>query len=105
MAKKGRHRRSSGPSRARASAAAPFGTVKELDPLRRCGEGTTVERLFRVDSSEGGRSEVHLVFFDRHGWYCVHGPDCAAVAEVRDSARSRKHTTRLRAGQGERGAR
>lgn len=61
--------------------------VKELDPVRRCGEGTSVERLFRVDSTENGRPEVHLVFLDRHGWYCVHGADCHAVAEARKSAR------------------
>jgi hypothetical protein len=26
---------------------------------------------------------MHLVFFDRHGWYCEHGKQCAAVTDVR----------------------
>jgi hypothetical protein len=25
----------------------------------------------------------HLVFLDRHGWYCEHGRDCPAVKQVR----------------------
>ena len=40
--------------------------------------------MFRVDETLGGaHAETHLVFFDRHGWYCVHGPTCRAVEDVR----------------------
>jgi hypothetical protein len=53
--------------------------VKELDPQRKCGVGTSVQFLYRVDESVDGRSTPHLVFFDRHGWYCEHGRACPAV--------------------------
>ena len=56
--------------------------VKQLDPLAKCGPATSVEQLFRVDEDTNGHATVHLVFLDRHGWYCVHGPRCAAVADV-----------------------
>jgi hypothetical protein len=40
--------------------------------------------MYRVDETLGGaHAETHLVFFDRHGWYCVHGPTCRAVEDVR----------------------
>ena len=32
-----------------------------------------------------GKSATHLVFFDRHGWYCEHGRACPAVDDVRKS--------------------
>jgi hypothetical protein len=57
--------------------------VKALDPLRKCGPGTTVQELYRVDETVDGRSTPHLVFFDRHGWYCEHGRNCPAVGHVR----------------------
>lgn len=57
--------------------------VKALDPLQKCGAGTSVQLLFKVTELEEGRSEVHLVFFDRHGWYCEHGRGCPAVATAR----------------------
>jgi hypothetical protein len=57
--------------------------VKTLDPLRKCGPGTTVQRLYRVDETVDGRSTAHLVFFDRHGWYCEHGRNCPAVGHAR----------------------
>jgi hypothetical protein len=57
--------------------------VKALDPLRKCGPGTSVQLLYRVDESIDGRSTTHLVFFDRHGWYCEHGRNCPAVGHVR----------------------
>jgi hypothetical protein len=53
--------------------------VKPLDPLRKCGPNTTVQFLYRVDETVDGRSTAHLVFFDRHGWYCEHGRTCPAV--------------------------
>lgn len=53
--------------------------VKELDPKRKCGHRTTVERMYRVIERVDGSVTNHLVFLDRHGWYCVHGRTCAAV--------------------------
>lgn len=57
--------------------------IKPLDPLRKCGPGTSVQFLYRVDESIEGRTTPHLVFFDRHGWYCEHGRTCPAVAPAR----------------------
>jgi hypothetical protein len=48
-----------------------------------CGEGTSVTQLYRVDDLPTAMATVHLVFFDRHGWYCEHGRECPAVALVR----------------------
>ena len=56
---------------------------KVLDPQRKCGAGTSVQFLCRVDELVDGRSTPHLVYHDRHGWYCEHGPSCAAVAPAR----------------------
>ena len=57
--------------------------VKPLDPLRKCGPKTTVQFLYRVDEEVDGRHTPHLVFFDRHGWYCEHGRSCPAVGHAR----------------------
>jgi hypothetical protein len=64
---------------------APVSTfrVRELDPLEKCGPGTSVQRMFRVDEASGGVVRPHLVFFDRHGLYCEHGRDCPAVPHAR----------------------
>lgn len=57
--------------------------VTEKDPALMCGRGTSVERIFRVEE-KGEKSKItHLVFFDRHGWYCEHGAQCPAVSDVR----------------------
>lgn len=48
-----------------------------------CGKATTVERVFRVEENVEGSRSMHLVFFDRHGWYCEHGAQCPAVSDVR----------------------
>jgi hypothetical protein len=56
--------------------------VKALDPLEMCGKGTTVTRLFRVEERLDQARVHHLVFFDRHGWYCEHGKQCSAVKDV-----------------------
>ena len=69
--------------------------VRQLDPIAKCGPGTSVEQLFRVDEQAGSHATVHLVFFDRHGWYCVHGPRCAAVADVHSHNKTQQ---RARAG-------
>ena len=69
----------------KAVSAAPVVTVavKALDPLRKCGPNTTVQLMYRVDESVDGRRTAHLVFFDRHGWYCEHGRTCPAVGHAR----------------------
>jgi len=57
--------------------------IKPLDPIEKCGPGTSVQFLYRVDESVDGRRTAHLVFFDRHGWYCEHGRTCPAVGHAR----------------------
>ena len=66
-----------------------FVKVRELDPFEMCGPGTSVARLFRVDERVNGSASSHLVFYDRHGWYCEHGRTCPAVHDVRKLG---KHT-------------
>lgn len=77
--------RKSGKIIAAAKAATPtrLMRIRELDPQAACGQGTTVVQLFRVDDLPFGDDTTHLVFFDRHGWYCAHGRECPAVAAVR----------------------
>jgi hypothetical protein len=60
--------------------------VVDLDPFERCGRGTSVQRLIRVDEIIDHERETHLVFFDRHGWYCEHGTTCPAVGHARKHA-------------------
>ena len=57
--------------------------VRALDPVAKCGPDTSVEQLYKVDEVVNGRRTWHLVFFDRHGWYCEHGRDCVAVKDAR----------------------
>ena len=68
---------------AKSAAATRLMRIRELDPQAACGQGTTVMQLFRVDDLPFGDDTTHLVFFDRHGWYCAHGRECPAVAAVR----------------------
>ncbi len=60
--------------------------VLDLDPFEKCGRATTVQRLIRVDEMIDHAREAHLVFFDRHGWYCEHGRTCPAVGHARKHA-------------------
>jgi hypothetical protein len=62
--------------------------VSEKDPHVMCGKGTSVDRVFRVEENDGKTKVVHLVFSDRHGWYCEHGRQCPAVADVRTFLRN-----------------
>jgi hypothetical protein len=57
--------------------------IRELDPQQKCGEGTSVQFLYRVDHTVDGQRTAHLVFFDPHGWYCEHGRTCPAVAHAK----------------------
>jgi ATPase subunit of ABC transporter with duplicated ATPase domains len=72
-------------ARARARVQAPVVrvVVKPLEPQAKCGAGTSVQSLFRVDETVDGRTTTHLVFFDRHGWYCEHGRNCPAVGHAK----------------------
>jgi hypothetical protein len=57
-------------------------TVERLDPRANVGPRTGVEALVRVRLR--AVESPHLVFHDRHGWYCeAHGPGCPAVAIAR----------------------
>ncbi len=59
-------------------------TIDVLDPRQVVGEATTVAYLIRVRLRP--KDPPHLVFHDRHGWYCeTHGTDCAAVALAREA--------------------
>lgn len=57
--------------------------IKELDPIRKCGPGTSVQVLLKVVERVDGKATNHLVFFDKYGWYCDHGRSCPAVAHAR----------------------
>ncbi len=61
--------------------------IKELDPVRKCGPGTSVQVLLRIIERVDGKATSHLVFFDRYGWYCDHGRNCPAVAHARKGRR------------------
>jgi hypothetical protein len=83
-------RRSSGAGKGARSAAKPAPKVeyrvRELNPQEKCGAGTSVERLLRVDAIVDKVRQAHLIFFDRHGWYCEHGTTCPAVGHARKFA-------------------
>jgi len=52
-----------------------------------CGKGTSVTQLYRVEET-GERGRIHhLVFFDKHGWYCEHGKQCSAVGDAQKFTR------------------
>ena len=56
--------------------------IRAMDPAEMCGPGTSVTRVFRVEERLGQTRIHHLVFYDRHGWYCEHGRQCGAVKDV-----------------------
>lgn len=60
--------------------------VDVLDARSVVGPRTGVEHLVRVRLRPN--DAPHLVFHDRHGWYCeAHGPACAAVALAREEVK------------------
>jgi hypothetical protein len=65
--------------------------VRSLDPIQLCGKGTSVTRLYRVEETLDHTRIHHLVFFDRHGWYCEHGTQCSAVKDVQKFTRNGRH--------------
>lgn len=62
--------------------------LEPLNPWLSCGPDTTVTELWKVVERSGTEKRIHLVYFDRYGWYCEHGRNCAAVPEVRRAARA-----------------
>ena len=81
-------RRVNGPRRAAKTAGIRKVRISEKDPARMCGKGTSVERVFRVEEENAKVRLLHLVFFDRHGWYCEHGAQCTAVSDVKKYIRN-----------------
>lgn len=60
--------------------------VDVLDAKAIVGPRTGVEHLVRVRPRPN--DAPHLVFHDRHGWYCeAHGPSCHAVILARDEVK------------------
>jgi hypothetical protein len=93
QARKAADRRNSGNGRVRGRPFQPKAPLErrvirivDLEPSVKCGRGTSVQRLIRVDEMINDAREAHLVFFDRHGWYCEHGRTCPAVGHARKHA-------------------
>lgn len=63
--------------------------IRPMDPIEMCGKGTSVTQLFRVQEQLDHTRINHLVFFDRHGWYCEHGKQCSVVKDVQKFTRSK----------------
>jgi hypothetical protein len=83
---------------------APTFRVTALDPQKKCGAGTSVQQLFRISEELADGVRAHLVFFDRHGWYCEHGRDCPAVAAAkRFSQKGQKVSVMARGNSGSNG--
>ena len=71
------------PAKATPAVAKTMVAIKELDPQQKCGSGTSVQFLYRVDELVDGKRTPHLVFYDHHGWYCEHGRTCPAVGHAK----------------------
>jgi hypothetical protein len=63
--------------------------IRAMDPVEKCGKGTTVTQLYRVEETLDQTRLHHLVFFDRHGWYCEHGKQCSVVKDVQKFSRTK----------------
>lgn len=62
-------------------------SVEPLDARAIVGPRSAVEHLVRVRMRPN--DAPHLIFHDRHGWYCEeHGADCHAVRLARDEVRA-----------------
>lgn len=60
--------------------------VEVLDARAIVGPRSAVEHLVRVRMRPN--DVPHLIFHDRHGWYCEeHGPSCHAVTLAREEVR------------------
>jgi hypothetical protein len=38
--------------------------------------------LYTVVETQDEKTTNHTIYYDRFGWYCIHGKECPAVAEV-----------------------
>jgi hypothetical protein len=63
--------------------------IRPMDPVEKCGKGTSVTQLYQVQERLDETRINHLVFFDRHGWYCEHGKQCGVVKDVQKFTRSK----------------
>ena len=65
----------------------PFKPVIErLEPRRVVGPRTAVQDVVRVKM--GATEAPHIIFHDRHGWYCeAHGAQCGAVQLAKSASR------------------
>jgi hypothetical protein len=63
--------------------------IRAMDPVEMCGKDTSVRQLYRVEETIDQGRIHHLVFFDRHGWYCEHGKQCSVVKDVQKFTRSK----------------
>ena len=63
--------------------------IRAMDPVQMCGKGTSVTAIYRVEETLDQTRINHLVFLDRHGWYCEHGKQCGAVSDVQKFTRRR----------------
>ena len=63
--------------------------IRPMDPIEKCGKGTSVTQMYRVEERLDQTRINHLVFFDRHGWYCEHGKQCSVVKDVQKFTRSK----------------
>jgi hypothetical protein len=63
--------------------------IRPMDPIEKCGKGTSVTQMYRVEERLDQTRINHLVFFDRHGWYCEHGKQCSAVKDVQKFTRNK----------------
>jgi hypothetical protein len=63
--------------------------IRPMDPIEKCGKGTSVTRMYRVEERLDQTRINHLVFFDRHGWYCEHGKQCSVVKDVQKFTRNK----------------
>jgi len=56
--------------------------IERLNPRQVVGQRSAVSDIVRVRIRS--TEPIHLVFHDRHGWYCeTHGPGCVAVPYAR----------------------
>ena len=63
--------------------------IRPMDPIEKCGKGTSVTQMYRVEERLNQTRINHLVFFDRHGWYCEHGKQCGVVKDVQKFTRNK----------------
>lgn len=60
--------------------------VVRLNPKAVAGQRTAVVEIVRVRMRSN--EAPHLIFNDRHGWYCeTHGTQCAAISLARNATK------------------